>query len=58
MGYPLEFHLFLVNVSIAYNFKIKHHKDSGPTLLGPLMNNLQTDVKVKGQISVLIFDLS
>ena len=46
------------NVFLVYKFRIRHHRDLGPTALGPLVNDLQNGLNVKGQFSVLIYDLS
>ena len=54
---PFKIYLFL-KFSKAHNFDKIHRRDMGLTLMLTLIDALQNDVKVKGQISVLIVDLS
>ena len=51
-------YLFWNVLAYNYNFIIRHNKDFGPTLFGPLMDDLHNGIKIKGQISVHIFDIS
>ena len=55
--FPFKSYLFL-KFSKAHNFGKKHRRDMGLKLMLTLIDALQNDFNVKGQIRVLIFDLS
>ena len=39
---------------ISYNMITRHYTDMGPTVMRPLMSDVHNNVKVKGEISILI----